>query len=494
MNDDDRVDLTPWTAPPPPTDLADRVADAIAAPTASTAQEPPTVRRRWWLAVAAASGAVALAAGVAIVAWPRATSSRSHGALVATAATTIELADGVEAMAEPGAELSWRTDARGVQVTHRAGIVTYRQRGTRALDVDVTAAVLTSTRTTYRVEVPMNRSLIVGGGAAAAAVAVIAIVTVYDGEVAAEQPAQAPRTIAAGERVELTVPSTPPAPRPTPVTVAARDRVRRDAIAAAMLARRPSAARPPTTDPGSAMVGSAPPAPLTLDKEEIRTGVKDVVPMLSECYEAELERDPAIGEITVKTHFELDSDAELGTIVTLRDLEVSGPLAQASDFRDCMTATIEAVVLPPLGDGGHVDVNYPFVFRPNDEGDDGGDGEHGGHGGEATKPATPTPTKPTPVRPPKPVVTPNAAKLADEAAQAAINGQYARALWLSEQGLTMNPTTAVRTKLINIAALCACNLKNVGKVRRFYPLASPNARIGIRQTCMRVAQFDPEAP
>lgn len=484
MNDDDRVDLTPWTAPPPPTDLADRVADALAAPTASTAQEPLTVRRRGWLAVAAASGVVALAAGVAIVAWPRATTSRSHGALVATAATTIELADGLDALAEAGAEFSWRTDARGVHVTHRAGIVTYRQRGTRALDVDVTAAVLTSTRTTVRVEVPMNRSLIVGGGAAAAAVAVIAIVTVYDGEVSAEQPAHAPRTIAAGERVELTVPSTPPSPRPTPVTVASRDRVRRDAIAAAMLARRPATAQPPTTDPRGAMVGSAPAAPLTLEKEEIRAGVKDVVPMLSECYEAELERDPALGAASVKAQFAIDSDPELGTIVTLSDLQISGPLAQASDFRDCLTATLEALVLPPLGDGGHVDVNYPFEFRPNDEDDDTADTS------QAAAAKTPTPT---PTRPLKPVVTPEAVVLTDQASEAAVNGQYARALMLSEQALAMHPTASIRTKLTNIAALSACNLKNLAKAQRYYADAAPSAKVGIRQVCLRVAAFDLDA-
>ncbi len=491
MTEDDRVDLTPWTAPPPPTDLADRVGEALAAPIASTAQDPPSPRARWWWLAAAAGGALAVAAGIALVASSGTAEPRGHGAVVATSATTTMLADGIEAMAEAGAEFAWHADARGVHVAQRSGIVTYRQRGALALDVSISsgpvpgpaAAVLTSTRATYRVEVPMNRPLIVGGGAAAVAVAVIAIVTVYDGGASAKQPDRAARPIAAGERVELTAPA-PTRPAPQPVTVAARDRVRRDAIAAAMLARRPTPAGTAAgTSPTGAMVGSAPPAPLTLGKDEIRAGVKDVVPMLAECYEAELERDPTLGETTVKTQFTIDSDPDLGTIVTLSDLQVSGPLAQVADFRDCMTATIEAVVLPPLGDGGQVTVNYPFEFRPNDVDD------ATQHPSDAAK----SPATPTPVKPLKPVVTPDAVVLANDAASAAMNVQYARALALSEQGLKTYPTDSVRAKLTNIAALSSCQLKNRPKALSYYRLASPNAKLGIRQTCMRVAQFDPEA-
>ena len=488
MTEDDRVDLTPWTAPPPPTDLADRVGEALAAPIASTAQDPPSPRARWWWLAAAAGGTLAVAAGIALVASSGTAEPRGHGAVVATSATTTMLADGIEAMAEAGAEFAWHADARGVHVAQRSGIVTYRQSGALALDVSISsgpvpgpaAAVLTSTRATYRVEVPMNRPLIVGGGAAAVAVAVIAVVTVYDGSASAKQPGQPPRVLAAGERVELTAPS----PTPPPVTVAARDRVRRDAIAAAMTARRPStAATAGGTAPTGAMVGSAPAALPTLDKDQIRAGVKDVVPMLAECYEAELERDPTVGATTVTAQFDLDSDPDLGTIVTLADMQVSGPLAQATDFRDCMTATIEAVVLPPLGAGGHVTVNYPFEFRPNDVDD------------ATQRPINPakSPTTPTPVKPLKQPVAPESLELMNEAMSAAVNGQYGRALALSEQGLKTYPTDSVRAKLTNIAALSSCQLKNRPKALSYYRLASPNAKLGIRQTCLRVAQFDPEA-
>ena len=76
---------------------------------------------------------------------------------------------------------------------------------------------------------------------------------------------------------------------------------------------------------------------------------------------------------------------------------------------------------------------------------------------------------------------------------AAVNGQYARALSLCEQALKLQPDGPTTTKLVHIAALSACNLKNVGKAQMYFRRASPSAKTGIRQTCLRVARFDPGA-
>ncbi|MBK9033877.1 MAG: FHA domain-containing protein [Myxococcales bacterium] len=88
----------------------------------------------------------------------------------------------------------------------------------------------------------------------------------------------------------------------------------------------------------------------------------------------------------------------------------------------------------------------------------------------------------------------DATAIAAEASSAAVNGQYARALSLAEQVIKMSgaPTPQI-TKAINIAALSACNLKNQAKAKMYYSRATSGAKTGIRQTCLRVAKFDPGA-
>ena len=88
----------------------------------------------------------------------------------------------------------------------------------------------------------------------------------------------------------------------------------------------------------------------------------------------------------------------------------------------------------------------------------------------------------------------DATQLASDASSAAVNGQYARALSLAEQVIKMPgaPTPQV-TKAIHIAALSACNLKNQAKAKTYFARATSSAKTGIRQTCLRVARFDPGA-
>ena len=85
-------------------------------------------------------------------------------------------------------------------------------------------------------------------------------------------------------------------------------------------------------------------------------------------------------------------------------------------------------------------------------------------------------------------------QLTADASSAAVNGQYARALSLAEQVIKMPGAPAPQvTKAINVAALSACNLKNQAKAKTYFARATSSAKIGIRQTCLRVAKFDPGA-
>lgn len=486
-DDDDRLDLGAWAAPPPPPRIAERVLDAVSGRVRATAVDAaPSTRRRW--AYAAAGGALAIAAVAALALRPS-TPPPDHGQLAATAPTTVRLGRDLEALAEPGAALSWTTVDGVARVAHTAGVVTYRQRGSLGLVVETPVAALSSERATFRVEAPMKRTVAVG--AASAVIAAVVVIAVYEGRVSASRPAEParpPQQIAAGEKVALAAPP-PVAPPPVvAVTKAAIDRDRRAAVAAA-IARARSQARPAAAAPR--VGGAGDPAPLPVDttpgeltKDEIRAGVKEVIPLLSECFEAELDRDPALGRINATAHLTIDSAADVGTVVAMGDLEVDGALGTSPDFHDCLTATLEAMVLPPMGDGGHIDVTYPFVFAPTD------DDAPASPPPTPPAPRKPAPAKPAPAVPPKPVPPGTPAELTDAAAAAAMNGEYARALAIAERALTMAPNGDVHRKLIHVAALSACKLRDLKRARRYYAQSASGVQPGIRQTCLRDAGVD----
>jgi hypothetical protein len=432
-----------------------------------------------------------VAAAVAAIALRPPTPPPDHGQLAATAPTTVRLGPDLEALAEPGAALTWTTVDGVARVAHTAGVVTYRQRGSRGLVVETPVAALTSERATFRVEAPMNRTVAVG--AASAAIAAVVVIAVYEGRVSAkrheppDQPARPAQVVSAGEQVALAAP--PPVTPPPVVAVAkaAIDRDRRAAVAAA-IARARSQAQPATAAPRVGGAGDPTPAvvdttPGELTKDEIRAGVKEVIPLLTECFEAELDRDPAVGRINATAHLTIDSAADIGTVVAMGDLEVDGALGKSPDFHDCLTATLEAMVLPPMGDGGHVDVTYPFVFAPTDD-------AAPTTTAAAPPPPPPAPRKPVPVRPLKPVPPSDPADLASDASNAAMNGEYARALAIAERALAMTPDAYLRRKLTHVAALSACKLRDVKRARRYYAQSSSGAQPGIRQTCLRDVGVD----
>lgn len=495
-DDDDRLDLSAWTAPPPPAGLTDRALDRLDGRASAHALPDLPPRRRWRWAIAGAALAAA-ALGGAIVASRAPTRGAGAGGVTATAATAVELADGVEALIEAGATITWTTDGEVVRIAHLAGVVTYRQRGARRLAITTPAATLSSARATFRVEAPMNRTLI--AGAAVGLAGVVAII-VYDGSVEAKRPAGDAETLRPGGETRLAIAPTPTdrpdRPRPTAVVAAAVDRARRAEVAQAIAAAR---ARPagaaPLGSAGAAVVGTAPPVddatPGELTKDEIRAGVREVIPLITECYELELAKDPTAREATVKARFTIDSAADVGTVVTVGDLAIDGRLGASTEFRDCMTATLEAVVLPPLGDGGTIEVNYPFVFRASDDDE-----------GEPPTPAAAAPPdapRPTPAgsratapqKPAdgaaKPTAGATTADLTSAATEAALNAQWGRALELAQAGLAAGGSAADRSKLVNIGALAACRIRRYDEARALYRLAKPAQQRVIEQACLQAS-------
>lgn len=127
----------------------------------------------------------------------------------------------------------------------------------------------------------------------------------------------------------------------------------------------------------------------------------------------------------------------------------------------------------------NVDCDDTVAVKPPGGGS--GSGSSGGGGGGSGGGGSPPPSG-------------DPVQLADDAAAAARNSQYARALQLAEQVIKMPgaPSPQV-TKAVNVAALSACNLKNQAKAKQYFARATSSAKIGIRQTCLRVANFDPGA-
>jgi hypothetical protein len=182
-----------------------------------------------------------------------------------------------------------------------------------------------------------------------------------------------PRPSAAAKEPASPVTSTAPAPaRPidkvTKLGSPAERKQLADRIAAAQAARKSG-----TTLSGGA-AGHAPAAPRLPDnlpdddgsstpisKTEIRAAMREVIPHLSECYQAALPTlpDPNI-EITAK--MTLTGDPDIGTVIDADQVFHKDGSPLPTKFDDCLRATFMSLALPPLAEGSKIEVHYPFRF------------------------------------------------------------------------------------------------------------------------------------
>jgi hypothetical protein len=119
-------------------------------------------------------------------------------------------------------------------------------------------------------------------------------------------------------------------------------------------------------DGGTASTSSTPrPAlpptlPGQLTADDIRTGVRDLIPLLAECYDAALPRlTVKQGKITVKMHFIGEPDT--GTLIDTATIE--GDFTNDAELMECFQQTMLSIELPPTT-AGDVDVMYPIAFSP----------------------------------------------------------------------------------------------------------------------------------
>lgn len=132
----------------------------------------------------------------------------------------------------------------------------------------------------------------------------------------------------------------------------ALDRARKARLAAARAERVP-------TDKGSAPALTA-----TLDKDYIRTTVREVVPLIKECYELALaEKADLAGKLIVG--FTIEGEEEIGGVVTTADIQADdeSPLGKNQTLSECVRETVMSLAFVAPKGGGKVTVRYPFIFR-----------------------------------------------------------------------------------------------------------------------------------
>ena len=145
-----------------------------------------------------------------------------------------------------------------------------------------------------------------------------------------------------------------------PATRAARLEAIRRARAAASAAhgdRRPGAKEPP---PQLATADG------DLDKEYIREAVQGLIPLLGECYQEGLERDPALaGRVVVG--FTIEGEPEVGGVVG--ESAIGKTTLDDPAVLECIQETMYALEIEPPASGGIVHVTYPFEFAPGPDDD-----------------------------------------------------------------------------------------------------------------------------
>jgi hypothetical protein len=174
-------------------------------------------------------------------------------------------------------------------------------------------------------------------------------------------------------------PPLPPAPaRRGPITKVTKlhGTAQRKQLADTIAAAHASRTAGPRPAPAPGISGVRAPAPPSLPAEavaasqaetlrvEIRTAMRDVIPLLRACYEAAIP-ELAEPETRVVAELTLTGDSDVGTLIDAKQVRADqgGPLPVA--FDGCLRSTLRSLALPPLAEGDQFEVHYPFVFAKN---------------------------------------------------------------------------------------------------------------------------------
>jgi hypothetical protein len=110
--------------------------------------------------------------------------------------------------------------------------------------------------------------------------------------------------------------------------------------------------------------GGAEKAPVrgSLSKEYIQESIREIVPLVKECYEMALAEDPETrGKLIVR--FTIIADEEYGGLVETSELTEDSAGAGSPLLNECLRETMYALKIKAPEGGGRVTVNYPFIFK-----------------------------------------------------------------------------------------------------------------------------------
>jgi RNA polymerase sigma-70 factor (ECF subfamily) len=106
----------------------------------------------------------------------------------------------------------------------------------------------------------------------------------------------------------------------------------------------------------------AKPAAGKLDKSYIRARIREILPLLRECYELALERQRDLAG-TMSLDFLIDAEEDVGGYVREASVAAERSLDDP-ELAECVTETLLSVELPAPEGGGTVRVVYPLSFEP----------------------------------------------------------------------------------------------------------------------------------
>lgn len=183
-----------------------------------------------------------------------------------------------------------------------------------------------------------------------------------DGSEAA--PPAAPAAVSAPRAPGATAPPSPATPSPPPRVRRLPDRRARDELLATIRDHYQRRTGAPAATTSAAPAPALPPV-ATLDKAYIRAAVRELLPLLSDCYAEGLTRDPALaGDVVVD--FTIEGEPGVGGVIG--DSKIDPERTEIADptVRECIQETMYALEIDPPAGGGTVHVTYPFRFSPGE--------------------------------------------------------------------------------------------------------------------------------
>ncbi len=171
-------------------------------------------------------------------------------------------------------------------------------------------------------------------------------------------------TTAVKERPDPAAPTRSPNVRKLP------SREARDQLLQAIRAARQRSAAAPSATARHSFTPSVPTPSRTIDRDSddadrayVREAVQGLLPMITDCYKAALETEPALaGSLVVK--FTIEGEPGVGGLVTESAIDPDQSEIQNPDLAECVQETMFALEIDPPTNGGTVNVTYPFAFQP----------------------------------------------------------------------------------------------------------------------------------